>query len=80
VQRQGRHPFFADASAFKQPRCRPSFFAGRRDAWARCAGATIALPLWARHNPSIERTNNGGRFCAASAAVCGPLFAAHVER
>jgi hypothetical protein len=31
-------------------------------------------------NPSIERTNNGGRFCAASAAVCAPLFAAHVER
>jgi hypothetical protein len=31
-------------------------------------------------NPSIERTNNGGRFCAASAAVCTPLFAAHVER
>jgi hypothetical protein len=31
-------------------------------------------------NPSIERTNNGGRVCAASAAVCAPLFAAHVER
>jgi hypothetical protein len=31
-------------------------------------------------NPSIERTNNGWRACAASAAVCGPLFAAHVER
>jgi hypothetical protein len=31
-------------------------------------------------NPSIERTNNGGRACAASAAVCAPLFAAHVER
>jgi hypothetical protein len=33
-----------------------------------------------RPNPSIERTNNGGRGCAASAAVCAPLFAAHVER
>jgi hypothetical protein len=31
-------------------------------------------------NPSIERTNNGGRFCVAPAAVCAPLFAAHVER
>jgi hypothetical protein len=31
-------------------------------------------------NPSIERTNNGGRFCAAPAAVCAPLFAAHVQR
>jgi hypothetical protein len=31
-------------------------------------------------NHSIERTNNGGRLCAASAAVCAPLFAAHVER
>jgi hypothetical protein len=31
-------------------------------------------------NPSIERTNNGGWPCAAPAAVCAPLFAAHVER
>jgi hypothetical protein len=33
-----------------------------------------------RPNPSIERTNNGGRGCAASAALRAPLFAAHVER
>jgi hypothetical protein len=32
------------------------------------------------HNPSIERTNNGGRACAVWRAVRGPLFAAHVER
>jgi hypothetical protein len=31
-------------------------------------------------NPSIERTNNGWRACAVLRAVCGPLFAAHVER
>jgi hypothetical protein len=31
-------------------------------------------------NPSIERTNNGGRACAVLRAVCAPLFAAHVER
>jgi hypothetical protein len=31
-------------------------------------------------NPSIERTYNGGRGCAAPAAVCAPLYAAHVER
>jgi hypothetical protein len=31
-------------------------------------------------NHSIERTNNGGRGCAAPAAVCAPLFAAHVGR
>jgi hypothetical protein len=34
----------------------------------------------ARHNTSIERTYNGGWPCAASAAVCAPLYAAHVER
>jgi hypothetical protein len=82
VQRAGRlHPFFAGASAFKQPRCRPSFFASWREAWARCASATIAPPsLWARHNPSIERTNNGGRRLAVLRASRAPLFAAHVER
>jgi hypothetical protein len=32
------------------------------------------------HNPSIERTNNGGRGCAALRASRAPLFAAHVER
>jgi hypothetical protein len=31
-------------------------------------------------NPSIERTNNGWRALAVWPAVCGPLFAAHVER
>jgi hypothetical protein len=31
-------------------------------------------------NPSIERTNNGGRGRAALRASCAPLFAAHVER
>jgi hypothetical protein len=31
-------------------------------------------------NPSIERTYNGGRPCAASAASRAPLYAAHVER
>ena len=31
-------------------------------------------------NPSIERTYNGGWPCAAPAAVCAPLYAAHVER
>jgi hypothetical protein len=31
-------------------------------------------------NPSIERTNNGGRACAVLRAVRAPLFAAHVER
>jgi hypothetical protein len=31
-------------------------------------------------NPSIERTNNGGRALAVYRAVCAPLFAAHVER
>jgi hypothetical protein len=33
-----------------------------------------------RPNPSIEWTNNGGRFCSASAAMRAPLFAARVER
>jgi hypothetical protein len=82
VQRAGRlHPFFGEASAFKQPRCRPSFFAGWCDARAGCASATAALPsLWARHNPSIERTNNGGRQLAVCQGLCAPLFAAHVER
>jgi hypothetical protein len=31
-------------------------------------------------NPSIERTNNGGRQLAALQASRAPLFAAHVER
>jgi hypothetical protein len=31
-------------------------------------------------NPSIERTNNGGRACAVLRASRVPLFAAHVER
>jgi hypothetical protein len=33
-----------------------------------------------RPNPSIERTNNGGRPCAVLRASLAPLFAAHVER
>jgi hypothetical protein len=33
-----------------------------------------------RPNPSIERTNNGGRRLAVCQSLCGPLFAAHVER
>jgi hypothetical protein len=32
------------------------------------------------HNPSIERTNNGGQGCAVWRASRAPLFAAHVER
>jgi hypothetical protein len=31
-------------------------------------------------NQSIERTNNGGRRYAASAASRAPLFAAHLQR
>jgi hypothetical protein len=44
---------------------------------------SAAAPLFFRraaHNPSIERTNNGGPRLAVSPAVCAPLFAAHVER
>jgi hypothetical protein len=33
-----------------------------------------------RPNPSIERTNNGGRRLAVCQSLCAPLFAAHVER
>jgi hypothetical protein len=33
-----------------------------------------------RPNPSIERTNNGGRRLAVCQNLCAPLFAAHVER
>jgi hypothetical protein len=33
-----------------------------------------------RHNPSIERTNNGGQQWAVLRASRAPLFAAHVER
>jgi hypothetical protein len=33
-----------------------------------------------RPNPSIERTNNGGRRLAVCQGLCAPLFAAHVER
>jgi hypothetical protein len=33
-----------------------------------------------RPNPSIERTNNGGRRRAVCQGLCAPLFAAHVER
>jgi hypothetical protein len=49
---------------------------------SRCAGASRLFGVSGpgSHNPSIERTNNGGRFCSASAAMRGPLFAAHVER
>jgi hypothetical protein len=46
--------------------------ASSRSGTRSCAGA--------RHNTSIERTYNGGWPCAASAAVCAPLYAAHVER
>jgi hypothetical protein len=49
---------------------------------SRCAGASrlsgVSGP--GSHNPSIERTTNGGRACAVWRAVRGPLFAAHVER
>jgi hypothetical protein len=31
-------------------------------------------------NPSVERTNNGGRALAVWSAVCAPLFAAHLQR
>jgi hypothetical protein len=31
-------------------------------------------------NPSVERTNNGGRGLAVCPAVCAPLFAAHLQR
>jgi hypothetical protein len=31
-------------------------------------------------NPSVERTNNGGRALAVWPAVCAPLFAAHLQR
>jgi hypothetical protein len=45
------------------------------------ARATQSLRLGCqRHNPSIERTNNGGQGCAALRASRAPLFAAHVER
>jgi hypothetical protein len=33
-----------------------------------------------RHNPSIERTYNGGQGLLASPAWSAPLYAAHVER
>jgi hypothetical protein len=51
-------------------------FASRSASASRLSG--VSGP--GSNNTSIERTNNGGRFCAASAAVCAPLFAAHVER
>jgi hypothetical protein len=31
-------------------------------------------------NPSVERTNNGGRQCAVKRALRAPLFAAHLQR
>jgi hypothetical protein len=58
-------------------RCAPS-----RPFASSCAGASrlsgVSGP--GSHNPSIERTNNGGRACAVLRAVRAPLFAAHVER
>jgi hypothetical protein len=42
--------------------------------------AEVASASWAPPNPSIERTNNGGRGCAVLRASRAPLFAAHVER
>jgi hypothetical protein len=50
----------------------------------RVAGGVVrrraAVVQLLRPNPSIERTNNGGRGCAALRALRAPLFAAHVER
>jgi hypothetical protein len=53
----------------------------QRQAKPPAMGSAARVPAkQLRPNPSIERTNNGGRVCAAPAAVCAPLFAAHVER
>jgi hypothetical protein len=45
----------------------------------RTSGSNAPVPA-VRFNPSIERTYNGGRPCAALRASRAPLFAAHVER
>ena len=81
---QRPHPlrsFLAHAPAVKHQRCRRPCFASRRDARHHRAGATGGpLRVAARHNPSIERTYNGGRPCAVLRASRAPLYAAHVER
>ncbi len=69
---QRPHPlrsFLAHAPAVKHQRCRRPCFASRRDARHLRAGATRGLlRVAARHNPSIERTYNGGRSCSAPAS------------
>jgi hypothetical protein len=49
---------------------------------SRSAGASRLFSVSGpgSHNPSIERTNNGGQQLAALRASRAPLFAAHVER
>jgi hypothetical protein len=54
----------------------PKPFASSRASASRLSG--VSGP--GSHNPSIERTNNGGQQLAALRASCAPLFAAHVER
>jgi hypothetical protein len=52
---------------------RPQAFRGR-NLRAVCEQNTVTA------NPSVERTNNGGRALAVWPAVCAPLFAAHLQR
>jgi hypothetical protein len=80
---RGRVQLSAERAAHENEDMSQCLFA--RSAVARKASASRSGPEYrfvprALPNPSIERTNNGGRGCAASAAVCAPLFAAHVER
>ena len=65
--------------ASSPPACVATFGATRSVAGGFVRRRAYAVqPL--RPNPSIERTNNGGRRLADSAASRAPLFAAHVER
>jgi hypothetical protein len=61
------------------PVCMAIFGAMRSVAGGVVRRRTAVVQLL-RPNPSIERTNNGGRRRAVCQDLCAPLFAAHVER
>jgi hypothetical protein len=80
-QRSESRLFLTYQCAVNQRRCRLLSCTRRRDARHSQAGvAARRLRVVASHNPTVERTNNGGPRLAVQPAVCAPLIAAHLRR